>query len=181
MTDRFHVAVVGPGGGATPQQASTAHLVGALLAQAGAVVLTGGRDGVMDAACAGCASAGGLSVGILPDSDRSRAGTHCTVTLPTGLGELRNGLLVRAADAVICVALSWGTLSEVALAVRTGVPVVALEPLYLPLEGPQVARDAHDAVRSALALARARRTPRSERQSGPQLEDPGQDAIDEGR
>jgi hypothetical protein len=70
------------------------------------------------------------------------------------MGELRNGLLVRAADAVICVPLSWGTLSEVALAVRTGTPVVALGGWDLPLAGPVGAASPDEAVHRALALAR---------------------------
>jgi hypothetical protein len=87
-------------------------------------VLTGGLGGVMAAATEGAAAAGGLTVALLPGTDRS--GSPATVVIPTGLGELRNGLLVRAADAVIAVGGSWGTLSEIALAMRTGVPVVCL-------------------------------------------------------
>ncbi len=179
MADPRYVAVVGPGADATPRQLSAARAVGSLLGSSGAVVLTGGHGGVMAAAAAGCADVGGISVGILPDSDRSRADRHCTVTLPTGMGELRNGLLVRAADAVICVALSWGTLSEVALAVRSGIPVVALEPLSLPLEGPHVVTDPSAAVRLAQALAG--RASRSDREPRAQLEDPREYPIDEGR
>jgi uncharacterized protein (TIGR00725 family) len=108
----------------------------------------------MRAAAIGCGAAGGTSIGLLPEGDRSWAALETTFTLPTGLGELRNGLIVRAADAVICVALSWGTLSEVALAVRTGVPVVALGGWNLPLTGPMPAGTPEEAVRIALELAR---------------------------
>jgi hypothetical protein len=90
------------------------------------VVVTGGLGGVMAGAAQGCRAAGGLSVGLLPGRDRGAAGEHHTVVLPTGLGELRNGLLVRVSDVVVAVGSSWGTLSEVALACRTGVPVVLL-------------------------------------------------------
>jgi uncharacterized protein (TIGR00725 family) len=118
-----YVAVVGPGE-ATAAELSLARELGAVLAQRGAVVLTGGLGGVMAAAIEGAAAAGGLSVGLLPGGDRDVCAA--SVVIPTGLGELRNGLLVRAADAVIAVGGSWGTLSEMALARRTGVPVVRL-------------------------------------------------------
>jgi hypothetical protein len=148
-----YVAVIGPGDTATEQDLQHAHESGTALARAGAVVLTGGHGGVMAAAAAGCAAAGGTSIGLLPERDRSRANQASTFTIPTGLGELRNGLLVRAADAVVCVALSWGTLSEVALAVRTGVPVVVLGGWSGPLAGPLSASTPAEAVAMALAAA----------------------------
>jgi uncharacterized protein (TIGR00725 family) len=119
-----YVAVVGPGDGASGADLAAAREVGRLLAAAGAVVLTGGLAGVMAAATEGAAEAGGLTVALQPGPER--APSAATVVLPTGLGELRNALLVRAADAVIAVGGSWGTLSEIALARRTGVPVVCL-------------------------------------------------------
>jgi uncharacterized protein (TIGR00725 family) len=121
-----YVAVVGPGEGATTAEIARAHEVGRRLAEAGCVVVCGGLGGVMAAAADGARSAGGVSVGVLPGRDRANAANSITVAIPTGLGELRNGLLVRAADAVIAVGGSWGTLSEIALAMRTGVPVVLL-------------------------------------------------------
>jgi uncharacterized protein (TIGR00725 family) len=148
-----YIAVVGPGDSATRGETDAARAVGAALAEAGAVVLTGGHGGVMAAAAEGCAGAGGVSIALLPELDRNAANPHSTFTIPTGLGELRNGLLVRAADAVICVALSWGTLSEVALAVRTGVPVVALGGWSLPLAGPLPATTPDEAVERALVAA----------------------------
>ncbi len=151
-----YIAVVGPGDSATAEHRDDAHALGASLARAGAVVLTGGHGGVMQAAAEGCASAGGTSIGILPDRDRLRANRDTTFTIPTGMGELRNGLLVRSADVVVCVALSWGTLSEVALAVRSGVPVVALGGWDLPLDGPIPASTAEEAADVALALANRR-------------------------
>jgi hypothetical protein len=151
-----YVAVVGPGESATEEHRTDAARVGASLAEAGAVVLTGGLGGVMRAAAAGCRRAGGTSIGLLPDRDRDRANPESTFTIPTGMGELRNGLLVRAADAVVCVALSWGTLSEVALAIRTGKPVVFLAAWPLPMDGPIAADSPEDAASRALALAAAR-------------------------
>ncbi len=121
-----YVAVVGPGV-AEPPELDAAREVGSRLAQAGAVLVCGGLGGVMSAACEGALAAGGTTVGLLPGHDRSEGNPHLSVALPTGLGELRNGLVVRAADALIAIGGSVGTLSEVALAARTGVPVVLLE------------------------------------------------------
>ncbi len=120
----MYVAVIGPSDSASEDDLAAARAVGALLAGAGCVVLTGGLDGVMAAVTEAANAAGGLTVALLPGP--SRTGSAATVALATGLGELRNGLLVRAADAVIAIGGSWGTLSEIALARRTGVPVVGL-------------------------------------------------------
>ncbi len=120
------VAVVGPGVDATAEDLRDAREVGRLLAEAGCVVVTGGLGGVMEEAAAGATGAGGIAVGILPGSDRAEANPHLTAAVATGLGELRNGLVVRAAEAVIGVGCSWGTLSEVALAMGTGIPVVTI-------------------------------------------------------
>lgn len=119
-----YVAVIGPGD-ADARASELAHSVGGLLASAGAIVLTGGLGGVMAAAAAGALSRGGAAVGLLPGTSRADGSPH-TALLPTGLGEMRNVLLVRAADAVIAIGGSWGTLAEIALARRTGVPVVVI-------------------------------------------------------
>jgi hypothetical protein len=97
-----------------------------VLAERGAVVVTGGGTGVMEAACRGAAGAAGMTVGFLPGNDRTAANPHVRVAIATGLGELRNGLVVRAADVVVAVGGAYGTLSEVALALKTDVPVVGL-------------------------------------------------------
>jgi len=123
--DAGYVAVVGPGV-AGDDELRTARELGRLLGEHGHVVLCGGLGGVMAAVATGARDAGGVVVGLLPGSDRRAGNPHLTVALATGLGELRNGLLVRAADVVVAVGGSWGTLSEVATAVRTGVPVVAV-------------------------------------------------------
>jgi uncharacterized protein (TIGR00725 family) len=148
-----YVAVVGPGAGASAEEVEAARLAGRLLAEAGAVVVTGGLGGVMAGAAEGVRQAGGLSVGLLPGADRAGAGPAHTLTIPTGLGELRNGLVVRAAEAVLCIGGSWGTLSEVALAVRTGVPVVAFGGWELPAPGVLDAPTVSEAVRLVLAAA----------------------------
>jgi hypothetical protein len=126
MAGRSHVAVVG-GGAAEPRIAALAEEVGRLLARSGAVVVCGGLGGVMEAACRGAKSAGGMTVGILPGLDRSEANTWVDVAIPTGLGEARNALVVRAADVLVAIGGEYGTLSEIALALKTGKPVVGLD------------------------------------------------------
>jgi uncharacterized protein (TIGR00725 family) len=120
-----YVAVVGPGD-ASPPELQAAEEVGAGLAAAGAVVVTGGLGGVMEAACRGARSRHGTTLGILPGEDRDAANGWVQVAIATGLGELRNGLVVRAADALVAIGGGHGTLSEVALALKLGRPVVGL-------------------------------------------------------
>ncbi|MFC4784437.1 SLOG cluster 4 domain-containing protein [Nocardioides sp. MAHUQ-72] len=147
-----YVAVVGPAGTARGSDLVHAEGVGRRLALAGAVVLTGGHHGVMRAAAAGATGAGGVAIGLLPGLDRAAGAVEHTYLLPTGLGELRNGLLVRAADAVVAVGCSWGTLSEIALARRTGVPLVLLDPWELPEDVGTVVADAAAAIEALAEL-----------------------------
>ena len=150
---RGYVGVVGPSGDPEPVVLRDAEEVGRLLALAGAVVVTGGGTGVMAAASRGATAAGGTALGILPGHDRREANPHLTLSVPTGLGEMRNALIVRAVDALVVVGGSWGTLSEVALACRTGVPVFVLHGWDLPVAGgPVVAADPADAVERAVAV-----------------------------
>ena len=120
-----YVAVVGPGE-ASPDELHTAEEVGAGLAAAGVVVVTGGLGGVMEAASRGARSRRGRTLGILPGDDRDAANGWVEIAVPTGMGELRNGLVVRAADAVVAIGGGHGTLSEIALALKLGRPVVGL-------------------------------------------------------
>ena len=148
-----YVGVVGPSGEIPDGLAATAEEVGRLLADAGCVVVTGGGTGVMTAASRGAAEAGGTTLGILPGGDRAEANPWVSVSVPTGIGELRNGLLVRSVDALVSVGGSWGTLSEVALACRTGVPVWSVDGWDLPGPGgPVVVADAESAVAGVLAF-----------------------------
>jgi len=144
-----YVAVVGPGE-ATAAELATAEAVGSALAEADVVVVCGGLGGVMAAACRGARAAGGLTVGILPGSDRTSANEWVTVAIPTGLGELRNGLVVRAADAVIAVGGAYGTLSEIALALKARVPVIGIG--TWEIDGVHVARSPDHAVQQALSV-----------------------------
>jgi hypothetical protein len=153
---RGYVGVVGPSGAIDASLSQAAEQVGHQLASAGAVVVTGGGTGVMEAASRGAVRAGGMALGILPGADRREANPHLTLSLPTGLGEVRNALLVRSVDVLVAVGGSWGTLSEIALACRTGVPVYALGGWQLPDDGPVVVADAQEAaVRALTHLATA--------------------------
>lgn len=155
--ERPHIGVIGASD-ATQEELEHARAVGQALAEAGAILVCGGLGGVMQAACEGARSRGGTTVGILPGSERSSANPYVDVAIPTGLGELRNGLIVRASDSLIAIGEGWGTLSEIALAVRTCRPVLCLASWELPtrdgdrlerVEGPL------QAVDRALSLARA--------------------------
>lgn len=120
------IAVVGPGDGAAADECTIARQVGLLLANAGIHVVCGGLGGVMAAVAQGCKKGGGISVGILPTLDVNTANQFLSVVIPTSLGEMRNALVVGAADGVIVIGGSWGTLSELALAKRRQIPVVSI-------------------------------------------------------
>jgi len=143
-----YVAVIGAGSDVAPALLAEAEEVGAALARRGAIVVCGGLGGVMAAACRGADAEGGLTLGILPGDDRSAANAWVTVAVATGLGELRNGLVVRSAEAVIAVAGEYGTLSEIALALKAGKRVVGLGSWKIP--GVVAAGSAQEAVTLAL-------------------------------
>jgi uncharacterized protein (TIGR00725 family) len=153
----LRIAVVGAAA-ASAADRELAKAVGRALGEAGAVVVCGGGGGVMEAAARGCHEGGGITVGILPGPDAAGANAWVTLPLATGMGEARNALVVRGAEAVLAVGGQWGTLSEIALAAKMGIPVGLLgtppaHGLGLPsFEGPGAA------VRWAIEQARARRT-----------------------
>jgi uncharacterized protein (TIGR00725 family) len=149
------VAVVG-GSECTAAEADVAEEVGRRLAQAGAIVLCGGLTGVMEAVGKGVRAGGGLTIGILPGNDPAEANRFIDIPLATGMGEMRNALIVRAAGAVIAIGGSYGTLSEIALALRIGTPVVGLHDHFAGAVDIPRASDAASAV--ALALAQAVRS-----------------------
>jgi uncharacterized protein (TIGR00725 family) len=150
MAGQRYVAVVGPGE-ASVEEAAQAEAVGRSLAERDAVVVCGGLGGVMEAVARGAANAGGTVLGILPGTDRAEANAHVTVAVATGMGEMRNPLVVRAADAVIAVGGAYGTLSEIAFALRTGVPVIGIG--TWELDDVVDAPDPRAAVELALELA----------------------------
>jgi uncharacterized protein (TIGR00725 family) len=141
------VGVVGPGE-ATAAEESAAAAVGLALGEAGAVLVCGGLGGVMAAACRGARDGGGTTLGILPGADRGQANPFVDVAVPTGLGEARNALVVRASDALIAVGGAYGTLSEIALALKAGKPVVGIG--SWEIEGVEQAADPDAAVNAVL-------------------------------
>jgi uncharacterized protein (TIGR00725 family) len=154
-----HVGVIGESA-CSRAAAARAERVGRAIAEAGAVLLCGGLGGVMEAASRGAARAGGTVVGLLPGFDAGDANRWVTLPIVTGMDQARNVILVRSCDAVIAVGGRYGTLSEIALALKLGKPVVGLGTWRLAQpEGRRVpllrARDPEQAV--ALALRAARR------------------------
>ncbi|HEY6778644.1 MAG TPA: TIGR00725 family protein [Thermoleophilaceae bacterium] len=147
MSETRYVAVVGPGD-AGAKVVAMAESVGRGLAARGAVVVCGGLGGAMQAACRGAKEAGGSTVGLLPGLDRRDANRYVDVAVPTGLGEARNALVVRAADALIAIGGGYGTLSEIALALRTGKRVVGLG--TWEIEGVEPASSPEEAVEAVL-------------------------------
>ena len=159
---RIYLAVVGPS--VTDEGTlELAEELGAEVARAGAVLLTGGMGGAMEAACRGARREGGLTVGILPGTSRDDANPYVDVALPTGMGEMRNALLVRSSDGVIAVGGGIGTLSEIALALKLGKPLAGLRTWRAEVDGADAdlveaasPREAVDTVLSLMGAARRR-------------------------
>jgi uncharacterized protein (TIGR00725 family) len=153
------IAVIGAAS-CSPSEAEAAEAVGRALAEGGATLLCGGRGGVMEAACRGARLAGGLTVGILPDDDPSAANPFVDVAIATGLGEARNAVVARTAQAVVAIGGRYGTLSEIAFALKHGLPVIGLKTWRLAAPGaggsfPVIhVEDPVEAARRALDLAR---------------------------
>jgi len=122
---RRTVSVIGSSS-ATPQEAAWAEEVGRLLAENGVVLVCGGMGGVMEAACRGAKSAGGLTVGILPGASRDGGNPFLDVVIPTGMGYARNAVVAYSGEAVIAIGGSSGTLSEIAYATIRSIPVATL-------------------------------------------------------
>ncbi len=155
---RTFIAVVGAGAGSCDARiAKVAELVGREVAKAGAVLVCGGLGGVMQAACFGASEEGGLTIGLLPTNTRDSANPYVQVAIATGLGEARNALITRTADAVIAVGGEFGTLSEIGLALKMGKPVVGIDTWELakggqPSSAIRRASTAEEAVKTAIAL-----------------------------
>ncbi|MGH2923047.1 MAG: TIGR00725 family protein [Solirubrobacterales bacterium] len=125
MSRPVQIAVIGAAEG-EHEVLEASEEVGRLLAEAGAVVICGGRGGVMEAASRGASSAGGVAIGVHPGSDADEANEHVAHVVATGVGQARNLAVVGSGSAVIAVDGHWGTLSEIAFARKLGKPVVAL-------------------------------------------------------
>ena len=155
----LRIAVIGPNE-CSEAEYELGVAVGRELARQGCVLVCGGLGGMMEAAAKGAKSEGGLTVGILPGSDAADANAFIDVPLPTGLGTFRNMLVVRSTDAVIAIDGRYGTLSEIAFALRLKVPVVGLHTWTISKDGKidpgiHVAKTPREAVDMAVQMARA--------------------------
>jgi len=151
------IAVIG-GGQCTKKEAVLAEEVGRELARRGAVLVCGGLGGVMEAACRGASSEGGITIGILPGDDSQAANPHVQIPIATGMGYARNIAVVKSARVVIAVGGSYGTLSEISYALQGGTPVIGINTWSLSRNGKEdrsiiLAQSPTEAVNKALDLA----------------------------
>jgi hypothetical protein len=152
------IAVIGASS-CSPEEAKLAQSVGELLAQRGATIVCGGLGGVMEAVCRGAKSKGGSTIGILPGQDSSMANAWIDIPVVTGLGEARNVAVVKSAQAVIAIGGGYGTLSEIAYALKNGIPVIGLNTWSLSRNGREDdsiirVQSATEAVGKAISLAK---------------------------
>ena len=158
MTNRKRfIAVIG-GSEPSTEEAQLAEAVGRELAKQGAILICGGMGGVMEAACRGASSEGGITIGILPGDSRQAANPYVQIPIATGIGYARNIAVVKSAQAVIAVGGSYGTLSEISYALQSGIPVIGLNTWSLSRNAQQdksiiLAQNAVEAVNTALNLA----------------------------
>lgn len=120
------IAVLG-GRTCSPELTAIAEEVGYLIAKNDAVLICGGHGGVMEAACRGAQKVGGITIGILPGVDKRLANPYVTIPIITGIGEARNAIITRSADAAIAINGSYGTLSEIAFCLSFGIPVIGIQ------------------------------------------------------
>ena len=125
------IGVIGGGDSGTDQSAAATE-IGRLIARRGWLLVCGGLGGVMEAAARGAREAGGVTIGLLPGNHRDSANQFITVPIATGLGEGRNLLIVRTSDLLIAIGGEYGTLSEIAFALKTGKPVIGLDTWDIP-------------------------------------------------
>lgn len=152
------IAVIG-NSSCSPEEAKLAETVGELLAQRGATIICGGLGGVMEAACRGAKSKGGLTIGVLPGEDPSMANPWVAISIVTGVGYARNMAVVKSAQAVIAIGGNYGTLSELAYALKSNIPVIGLNTWSLSRnsrEDDPIIRvhSAQEAVDKAVSLAK---------------------------
>jgi uncharacterized protein (TIGR00725 family) len=155
------IAVIGDSS-CSPEEAKLAETVGELLAQQGVTIICGGLTGVMEAVCRGAKSKGGLTVGILPGQDSSMANPWVDIPVVTGIGEARNVAVVKSAQAVIAIGGRYGTLSEIAYALKSRIPIIGLNTWSLSQNGREAdsiirVRSAAEAVNKAISLAKRRK------------------------
>ena len=124
------IAVIGAGT-CDPETKKLADEVGWRIAKAGAILICGGMSGVMEAAAQGAKKGNGMTIGILPSYNPNDANIYIDIPISTGLGHARNVIVVASSDAVIAVGGEYGTLSEIALALKLNKPVIALKSWHL--------------------------------------------------
>ena len=157
MTDKKRfVAVIG-GSDCSPEEAKLAEEVGRELARQGVILVCGGLGGIMEAASKGASSEGGVTIGILPGGNRQAANPYVQIPIVTNLGEARNIIVVKSAQAVIAIGGGYGTLTELGHALRSGMPVIGLNTWSLsrnnqPDNSIIIASSPTDAVSKALDL-----------------------------
>ncbi len=151
----MHRKIIGVIGGSqcTPEVAELAERVGEEIARRGGIIICGGLTGVMEAACRGAKKYSGLTIGILPGNEKWEANPFLDVPIATGMGDARNVIIIRTADAVIAVDGEYGTLSEMAFCLKFNKPLVGLRTWAID---PKIvhANDAVDAVNKAFDLLR---------------------------
>jgi uncharacterized protein (TIGR00725 family) len=128
------IGVIG-GSEVTAPAARLAEEVGREIARKGAVLVCGGLAGVMEAACKGTSDEGGLTIGILPGDSRNAANPYVKIPIVTGAGYARNVAVVRTCHAVIAIDGSYGTLTEIAYALQSGIPVIGLDTWSISIDG----------------------------------------------
>ena len=128
------IAVIG-GAQPSPEEAKLAEEVGRELARRGVILVCGGLGGVMEAACKGASSEGGVTIGILPGDNYQAANPYVQIPIVTGIGYARNIAVVKSAQAVIAIGGSYGTLSEISHALQSGIPVIGLNTWSLSRNG----------------------------------------------
>lgn len=155
---KLTIAVIG-GGQCSIEEALVAEAVGRELARRGATLVCGGLGGVMEAACRGAAIESGMTVGILPGGDPAAANQYVRIPIATSVGEARNVAVVKSAQAVVAIGGDYGTLTEIAFALKSGIPVIGLNTWSIARKGQEdrsmiPAEDAVDAVEKAISMAK---------------------------
>jgi hypothetical protein len=157
VSNQKFIAVIG-GSQPSSEEAKLAEAVGRELARRGAILVCGGLGGVMEAACKGASSEGGVTVGILPGDSRQAANPYIQIPIVTGMGYARNVAVVKSAQAVIAIGGNYGTLSEISHALQSGIPVIGLNTWTLSKNDRQdnsiiIVQSPTEAVNKALSLA----------------------------
>jgi uncharacterized protein (TIGR00725 family) len=156
VADRpLRITVVG-GGRCDTQTASDAERVGAAIARGGGVLISGGLGGVMEAASRGARGAGGTTIGVLPGERAEDANEFVEIPIVTGMGQARNIVNVLSGEALVALTGEGGTLSEIAVALKSDIPIIAVNAWH-GIDGVRVAETPEQAVDIAMELARARR------------------------